>query len=311
MTLSRRRFLTIASAACLAAAAGGRAAASASYRWQGVALGAGAQILLDHPQAERIARDAVAEIARLEQVFSLHRPGSELSRLNREGRLAAPSFDLLDCLALAGRVHWLSEGRFDPTVQPLWAALAEAGARGEDPDPARIAAARAALGFERVRFDASAVVLSPGQALTLNGIAQGWIADAVADRMRAAGVSDVLVDAGEIVALGHAPDGEGWPVRIKGEAEARRLSGRALATSASLGTVLRDAAADDDRLGHILDPRGEMRPTRGPTARTVSVSAPRAALADALSTALCLAEDRSQAETLCDAAAGAWLEAFA
>jgi len=298
MILSRRRFLTIASAACLSAAAG--RAAPAPFRWQGVALGAKAQIVLDHPQAERIARDALAEIARLERVFSLHRPDSELARLNRDGRLDAPSFALLDCLALARRVHGLTGGRFDPTVQPLWAALAEAGARGEAPDPARLARARAALGFGRVRFDAAAVRLDPGQALTLNGVAQGWIADAAAARMRAAGVADVLVDAGEIVALGRAPDGGAWPARLAGEAQALRLSDRALAASATLGTRLAGAA------GHILDPHGAQRPPR-----QVSVSAPRAALADALSTALCLARDAREARAICAAVPGVRLEAFA
>ncbi len=299
MTLSRRRFLTIASAACLVPVAG--RAARAPFRWQGVALGAKAQIVLDHPQAERIARDALAEIARLERVFSLHRPDSELARLNRDGLLQAPSFALLDCLALARRVHDLTGGRFDPTVQPLWTVLAEAGARGEAPDPARLGEAHAALGFERVRFDASAVALDPGQALTLNGIAQGWIADAVVARMRAAGVSDVLVDTGEIVVMGHAPDGDAWPVRLAGEAQARRFSDRALATSASLGTVL-----DGERLGHILDPVGAAA-----APRQVSVSASRAALADALSTALCIVPDAQQAQAICDAAPGARLEAFA
>ena len=44
MTLTRRRFFTLASAACLAPVAG----RANIYRWHGTALGAKAQIILDH-----------------------------------------------------------------------------------------------------------------------------------------------------------------------------------------------------------------------------------------------------------------------
>jgi thiamine biosynthesis lipoprotein len=67
---------------------------------------------------------------------------------------------------------------------------------------------------------------------------------------------------------------------------ANALSDRALATSAPLATLL-----DAERgVGHILDPR-----TGEPAARwrLASVSAPHAALADALSTAFCLMDRRT------------------
>ncbi|MDF0602430.1 FAD:protein FMN transferase [Psychromarinibacter sp. C21-152] len=298
MTLTRRRFFTIASAACLAAPA------AQAFRWQGTALGARAQIVLDHPEAARITRAAMAEIDRLEDIFSLYRPASELSRLNAAGRLAAPSFEMLDCLATARRVHGATGGAFDPTVQPLWQVLAEAHAQGHAPVPADLTQARAAIGFDRVVFDSAAVRLGPGQRLTLNGIAQGYIADRVARLMRAEGVADVLIDTGEILALGGPQEAEGWPVTIQGERQPRALSGRALATSAPLGTVLDDAG----RIGHILDPRkgAAVRPT----IRQISVSAPSAALADALSTGLCLARGGAEARRLLSKVKEARLESL-
>lgn len=286
MTLTRRRFLTIASAACLAAPA------AEAFRWQGTALGARAQIVLDHPRAAAITEAARAEIDRLEDIFSLYRPGSELVRLNAAGVLTAPSFEMLECLAVARRVHRVTEGRFDPTVQPLWQVLAASYVDGHAPQPADLAAARAGIGFDRVRFDAAEVVLEAGQQLTLNGIAQGYIADRVALLMRAQGVADVLIDTGEILAMGSAADGAGWPVTIAGEAAAWRLSGRALATSAPLGTTV----DSDGRVGHIIDPRHGG--TTRPSIRQVSVSATSAAFADGLSTGLCLAESRTGAERL-------------
>lgn len=292
---TRRRFLLAATVSGLATAL-----PAETLRWQGMALGARAQILIDHPEAARLTAMARAEIARLEDVFSLYRPGSDLSRLNTQGRLDAPPFELLDCLAVARRAHRLTGGRFDPTVQPLWQVLAEAGAAGLVPEATRLAAARARVGFDRVRFATDAVVLDTGQALTLNGIAQGYIADRVTHLLKAEGLSDVLVDTGEIVARG-APAGQGgWSVRIAGTTRRLSLRDRALATSASHGTVI------GQRQGHILNPFG------GPEGggRQVSVSADSAALADALSTGLCLLDTASEAHGLLAGARGVRLESF-
>lgn len=296
MTLTRRRFLTLASAACLVSPA----RQAQAFRHTGMALGARVQILLDHPDAERIAAGALAEITRLEGIFSLYREGSDLVRLNRQGVLEVPSFELLDCLSVARHAHRVTGGRFDPTVQKLWQALAEGHAGGGMPDPDRVAAARALVGFDRVRFDTRRITLGRGQALTLNGIAQGYIADRVADRMRAAGVADVLIDTGEIIAMGDGPGRQGWPVRLQGATAPRHWRNRALATSAVLGTVL-DAGG---RQGHILSPDA----AAPPRAVRVSVSARHAALADALSTGLCLA-DLAEAHRIAGTVTGVRLEA--
>lgn len=273
MTQTRRRFLTISAAALALPSA---AVAGDTARWAGYALGARASMTLagiSPIHARPVFARLEAEIARLERVFSLYRDDSALMRLNRTGGLQAPPPELLEVLTLADALHAASGGAFDPSVQPLWQALATGG----DAE-----AARAAVGWDGVRFDAGGVrLLRPGMALTLNGIAQGYITDRIAALLRAQGLRDVLVDIGEVVALGRKPDGTSWQAGIATPARdiihLVTLRDRALATSAPMGTVLGDGQ------GHILDPRGH-----GPRNTLVSVSAPRAALADGLSTALCL-----------------------
>lgn len=295
--LNRRRFLAISAAAAAGLAAPG-APAGTRQAWTGIALGARASIRLDHPQAEAIAGRAAAEIARLETIFSLFRADSALSRLNAAGRLEAPPPELLACLALSGAVHAASGGAFDPTVQPLWALWAERAAADSRPRPAELSEARARGGWPDLRFDAAAVTLADGMALTLNGIAQGYIADRIADLLAAEGLTDILIDTGEMRALGQRPGGGDWPVRLAQGGEAP-LRDRALATSAPLGTVF-DAAG---RFGHILDPRtGE---PVAPHWAGVSITAPSAALADALSTAACLMPDRGAIDALAARFAGA------
>jgi len=281
---TRRRFLTIAAGAGAAAALGSARAAPPPARWQGVALGARASIAVAHPEAVRLIATARAEIDRLEGVFSLYRANSALSRLNTEGRLPAPPFELVTLLSEARRLHAETGGAFDPSVQPLWRLWAERAARGTHPTEAEIAALP--LGFGHVRIDAAEIAFArPGMALTLNGIAQGFIADRVAALLEREGLSDALIETGEIRAIGRRPDGAPWQAGIAApdgrQVAETAVSDRALATSAPAGTLLDAAGA----LGHIIDPR-----TRRPGGHwtLVSVGAPRAAVADGLSTALCL-----------------------
>lgn len=302
--LTRRRMIAISAAMAASSWVPAAWAKPASRLWTGQALGARVSIRLDHPQAEAVAARVFAEIGRLENILSLYRADSALSRLNREGRLESPPFELLECLSIAGTVHKASGGRFDPTVQPLWALWAEAAASGMRPAQAEIERTLRKTGWEKIRLSPDAVVMEPGMALTLNGIGQGYIADRVVVLLEAEGLNDILVDAGELRALGGNPEGGGWPVRL--EAGGRvSLRQRALATSAPLGTTFDQAGHD----GHILDPL-----TGGPVRtawRSVSVSAPSAAIADALSTAACLMPDQASIDAVISRFSDARCEAAA
>jgi FAD:protein FMN transferase len=301
--LTRRRFLSIsATLACVPLH--GAFAAPEIIEWHGIALGAEAAIFLSHPDAPALIARATAEIARLETIFSLYEAGSALSRLNAAGRLDAPPFELLECLALCSRVHRATEGRFDPTIQPLWKLYAIRYSAGLAPSPDDIAAVVTRVGFDRVVFDNAAVILAPGTELTLNGVAQGFIADRLAQMLTAEGLTDILIDTGEFRALGRMPGAEAWPVTLASGGQVA-LAARALATSSPRGTVF-DAAG---QVGHILDPAtGTPAPSRW---TSISISASSAGLADALSTAACLMPDRNQIATALAHFPDARLEALA
>ena len=96
--LTRRRFIAISAALAPSLTL----AEPRLHVETGTALGARVTLRLDHPDAPRLAAMAMQEIHRLERVFSLYLPDSALATLNRDGRLEAPPFELLECLALAG-----------------------------------------------------------------------------------------------------------------------------------------------------------------------------------------------------------------
>ena len=141
-----------------------------------------------------ITTRAAAEIARLEAIFSLYKADSALNRLNQDGILTAPPFELLQCLALSSQIHAASNGLFDPSIQPLWALYANRFAAGTAPTAEDLRKTQTQVGWQNVTFDEEAIRLAPGMALTLNGIAQGYIADRVAALLAANGLTRALIE---------------------------------------------------------------------------------------------------------------------
>ena len=138
--------------------------------------------------------------------------------------------------------------------------------------------------IRRIQPGAARIALPPGMAITLNGIAQGFITDRIADLLRNEGFEHAMVDLGELRALGNHPDGRAWRVATRGSEVA--LSDNALAVSSGSGTAFEPSG----RFHHIFDPASGASAN---TLREVAVIAPRAMIADALATAICvLGEER-------------------
>ena len=291
---TRRRFVAIAGAvagAALSPARGGRAAASL-HHWNGVALGARASIRLLHPdpvEAGRVIDLAVQEIERLELIFSLYRADSAVTLLNRQGRLEPPPLELVEVLSRAREVSRASGGAFDVSVQPIWGRYRDHfSVATPDAGAPEVADLLPLVDWRAVRIDGAAITFErAGMAITLNGIAQGYVADQVAALLRRNGVQDVLLDLGEARALGHAPGGRAWQIGIADVADPERVRARvectdgAVATSNGSGTVF----DRDGRYGHLIDPRDGRT---GSLTRAVTVSAREATVADAWSTAFAL-----------------------
>jgi len=292
--LSRRRFITISASVLATGLIPGSIsrAAPTPVHWRGTAMGAMAELILVHPdrtKAQSAVRQVQDEIHRLEKVFSLYDQGSALSRLNELGALDIPPFDLIRCLDDSAHISQLTDGAFDVTVQPLWDLYARHfAAKPADlkgPDRVEIERAKNLVDFSAVQYDPQRVSFrKPGMAVTLNGIAQGYITDRAAELLKAHGFNNVLVDLGETRGLGRREDGVDWQVGIKapdGSGELiRRLSlpNKAIATSGGYGTRF-----SPDGVHHHL-----FNPHTGRSAngwRSMSVIADDATRADALSTA--------------------------
>jgi len=295
MRPARRRFIRIAAAATLAPLAGPAAGVRGEEPlavWRGLTMGTLTRIEIRDPDRDRAARilaAAAQEIARLEQAFTLYQADSALVRLNRDGRLADPPFDLVRLLGEANEFSAQTGGAFDVTVQPIWQAYAaHFFAPGADPagppaDTIRRAADR--VGYGALEVEPGEVRLArPGMAVTLNGIAPGYMTDRIVELLKNEGLEHVLVDLGEIRVLGARDRREPWRAGIRDPFDTQRvalevpLADQALATSGGYGFRF-------DRDGcfhHIFDPRSGSCPH---AYASISVLAATATAADALATA--------------------------
>lgn len=175
MTLSRRRFLLLSSAATLASPL---PAMPRGTEWEGAFLGAPFTLRLELPNMPAPALfDALAvELERLDRLFSPRHPASLLSQLNRDRRIEDPPLEILDALRLADRLHRASDGTFDPV------------SRATEPF---------ASGWSGLRFGARRVVLSRSRtSLSLDDIAPGIAADRIAELLGAQDIARARIDIG-------------------------------------------------------------------------------------------------------------------
>lgn len=295
--VSRRRALRIGGAAGLLVAMGGgltaavlRRAGLHSASDTRTRMGTLVHVTVVHPDAARareLAGAAFDEIDRLETVFSGYRPDTPVSRLNRDGVLDDPPAELAAVVRRALHFAELTGGAFDPTVPPLIELYRNSFAEtGGPPAEHVLEEAMSRVGHRHVAADAGRIAFArPGMAVSLDGIAKGYILDRVVERATAAGAVGVLADGGGDLSAGEGEvAGAGWPVGVEHPREPGTLLGtievrhQGVATS---GDYMRAYTADR-RHHHIVDPRTGSSPGHASAATVVARSAMDA---DALATA--------------------------
>jgi thiamine biosynthesis lipoprotein len=192
-------------------------------------------------------------------------------------------------LESAAGVHRTSHGAFDVTVAPLLALFRErlTGSSPSEPAAAEIRDTLERVGARHLTVSRRRVSFArDGMAVTLDGIAKGYIVDAMARVLDRHGITGYLVDAGgDIRTRGTREGGHPWTIAVRDPGgggvypEVLHLRGGAVATSGSY-----EVHFDDDlAFHHIVDAATGRSPG---AAISVSVCAPTAEAADALATAV-------------------------
>ena len=261
-------------------------------------------------EATVAALEALDLVQALEEQLSFFKPDSDISQINRHAADAAVEVEprLFALLQAAMQLGRDSGGAYDITATPLWEAWGFARRAGAIPSPQQLAEAQSLVGGQWVQLDEAQKTvrfLRRGVRLNLGSIGKGYAVDRAVEHLLAAGLSDFLVHGGQssvaargsatgprqIEAASDSPEAAGttrrpWTIGVKdplcheqrlGQIE---LHDRGLGTS---GAQFQSFRHRGRRYGHILDPRTGW-PANG--VLLVTVLAPTATEADALSTAL-------------------------
>ena len=237
-------------------------------------------------RARQAAAAVFGEVDRLEQELSRFRPTSEIWRISllKKGESTGLDFAAWDCLSLAKAVHSETFGAFDVTMGPLMKVWRNPDGSPRQPVEGELDQIKRRVGMDKFSLDPDGLritVHADEIIFDLGAVGKGYALDQAVRILEEEEVTCALVNAGEstLVAMGDAPDEEGWPVEMHlEESEMLQLKGDALSCS---GFAVQG--------NHILDPR-----TLAPVlvhGRRSYVLAPTAAMSDALSTAFMVMTD--------------------
>jgi thiamine biosynthesis lipoprotein len=285
-------------AVLLAATSLARPAAAAVVRDDRTRMAAPMSIQIDAPAdragAARAAMDAAyAEVDRLVALVSEWIPASDISRVNAAAgssigvQVAPETFTLV---AKSVEIGNLTSGAFDVTFLPLGRAWDFKRTPPVVPAPEVIARARARVDYRRIVLDPAAhtvALADSGMAMGLGGIAQGYIADRVAELIRSHGFSDFVIDVSGDLRVDGRVGGHPWRVGIQ---DPRRrgqvVASLPLADGISVvtsGDYERYFEVEGRRYHHIMDPATGY-PAMG--CQSVTVVSKDTGIADALATGL-------------------------
>ena len=246
------------------------------------------------PGAVDLACRALDVIELLESQLTVYRDDSEVSRLNATAHLGPVEVErgLFKLLEMAVGLSRETGGAYDVAAGALSEAWGFVKGPKRVPDEFELADARTRSGWQHLELDPERHTVAfdqEGVRINLGSIGKGFAIDRAVDVLRAYWWPvSALVHGGQssLYALGSPPGrfGDRWEVALRNPFKPEsplgtlRLRNRGLGTS---GAAFQQFVVDGRVYGHIIDPRsGE--PASGPA--SVTVLAPTAALADALST---------------------------
>lgn len=244
-----------------------------------------------HALQERVEN----RLAEIDRALSSYRDDSELNHVNQAsiGEWISLSSDLYAVLQASRKISEQSEGAFDVTVAPLidlWG-FGRQRKEGIIPSDADIAQALALVDYRQLEIDAGQSRAKKHTTLKvdINGIAQGYTVDQLAQVLSASGCVDYLIEVGgELRLSGHNAEQKLWRIGI--ETPADGFGGIEQAVSAT--NVGMTTAGDYHdyfekegvRYSHTIDPRTGKPVTH--KLASVTVIAVDAIVADGLDTAL-------------------------
>ncbi len=212
-------------------------------------------------EARQVADAAIADVHRLEALYSRYRDDSFLSAINRvadTGGSIAVDEETAGLLNYAATCHDQSDGLFDITSGILRRAWRFD--QGRLPDPAQIQALLEKVGWHKLRWKPPMLEFPmPGMEIDFGGIVKEYAADRAAALCQGAGVRHGVINlGGDIKVIGPRADGSPWRIGIRHPRHKEAIMQTILLREgalASSGDYERCIMVNGVRYGHVLNPK--------------------------------------------------------
>jgi len=303
-TFNRREFIKLSSLLGLGVTAGAlipRAESVAfNRRLQKVSLtrlGMGTFITItvmdpSRVKAEEAIERAFDEIDHVASLMDRYRTDSPVAILNQEGRINHVPPHVSYVVSRSLYYYKKTKGAFDITVKPL---IDLYNRYIEDyrslPGQKEVDRALKLVDGSAISLDNGAIHFKKeGMGITLDGIAKGYVVDRAIRIIQQNGIQHALVDAGgDIRATGGKEGSTPWKIGIRDPWETKSCLETVSVINGSVATSGNyEIFFDNEKLyHHIMNPRTGVSPRRSVS---VSIIAPRALDADAISTAVFVLE---------------------
>ncbi|MFA6152224.1 MAG: FAD:protein FMN transferase [Chitinophagaceae bacterium] len=236
---------------------------------------------------------AVAEISRIEQLFSTFKPDSATNLINDNAGLKPVAVDreVIDLVQRSLRISRLTQGAFDISYgsidKSLWNFDQTMTAL---PDVATAKEMVRLINYNNIIVDElhnTIFLKEKGMRIGFGGIGKGYAAEKAKQLLMSLGVENGIVNAsGDLTTWGVQPDGQPWTVGIAHPDKATtpfstlNISNMAIATS---GNYEKYIIINGEKYSHTINPRTGL-PVKG--IKSVTVICLNAELADAMATPL-------------------------
>ena len=241
-----------------------------------------------------------------DRLYNKWNPQSELSLLNRSpAHSPIPLSPELESLLLTtNSIVELTQGRFDPTIEPLQQLWKTCFNQNREPSPQELSLIIPSIGWHHIQIDHHTFTKDHDLvSLDLGGIAKGYCVDLLVKRIKDQGFDNIFVEwGGEISTRGQHPEGRPWRIFISAFGDSDpdhalstlNLKDQAIATS---GDYLQNWKINQTTYYHIIDPfQLKPRQIQQTAPASVSVLASSCAFADGLATAAMMFSTVQEAE---------------
>lgn len=211
--------------------------------------------------AKRASELIIADVRRLESLYSRYRSDSFLSAINRVamagGRISVDE-ETTELLNYAATCYEQSEGLFDITSGILRRAWNFKS--GKLPSDAQVQELLGRIGWDKLCWRPPLLEFPvPGMEIDFGGIVKEYAADRTASLSLQAGIRHGLVNlGGDIKIIGPRPDGKPWRIGIRHPGRKETAMQMLLlheGAVASSGDYERCILLDGIRYGHVLNPK--------------------------------------------------------